>query len=65
MKIIGYDIIDRQTKTIVGHAKTRAGATRSVDRRDNEYGGYRFRADPVYCPVELSLFNAVKSALGV
>lgn len=65
MKIIGYDIIDRQTKAVVGHAKTRAGATRSVDRRDNEYGGYRFSAQPVYCPVESALFGAVKAALGV
>jgi hypothetical protein len=46
--IIGYNIIDRQTKAKVGFAKTRAGATRSVDKRDNEYGGYRFYSQPVY-----------------
>lgn len=47
-KPIRYDIIDRQTKQVVGTAKTRAGATRSVDRRDNEYGAYRYYAKPVY-----------------
>jgi hypothetical protein len=30
------------TRTIVGRAKTRAGARRSADRRDREYGAYRF-----------------------
>jgi hypothetical protein len=45
---IRYDIIDRQTKKVVGTAKTLTGARRSVDRRDNQYGGYRFSAQPVY-----------------
>lgn len=47
-KLIGYNIIDRHTGFKVGFAKTRSGATRSVDRRDNEYGAYRFSAQPVY-----------------
>ena len=47
-KPIRYDIIDRHTGLKVGEAKTRAGASRSVDRRDNAYGGYRFSAKPVY-----------------
>lgn len=40
----GYVVIDRRTGAIVSRAKTRAGANRAVDRRDNEYGGYRFYA---------------------
>lgn len=46
--IVRYDIVDLKTGAIVGTAKTLAGARRSVDRRDNEYGGYRYRAKPVY-----------------
>lgn len=37
-----YEIIDRKTGHRVGTAKTLKAALRSVDRRDNEYGGYRF-----------------------
>jgi len=37
-----YEIVDRQTGRVVGKAKTLRGARRSVDRRDNAYGGYRF-----------------------
>ena len=47
-KPIRYDIIDTQTRRIVGQAKTRAAANRSVDRRDNQYGAYRYRAVAVY-----------------
>lgn len=47
-KPIRYDIIDRQTKKVVGTAKTRAGATRSCDKRDNDYGAYRYYAQPIY-----------------
>lgn len=47
-KIIGYKIIDGQTGFKVGSAKTIAGARRSVDKRDNEYGAYRYRAVPMY-----------------
>lgn len=46
--IVGYKIIDRQTGFKVGSAKTAKGARRSVDRRDNEYGAYRYSAQPVY-----------------
>lgn len=46
--IIRFDIVDRQTGRVVGTAKTRTGARRSVDRRDNAYGGYRYSARPVY-----------------
>ena len=63
MKILGYNIIDRHTKLKVGFAKTQRGARMSVDRRDNEYGGYRFSAVPVYDAIESVLFEAVKKAL--
>jgi hypothetical protein len=43
-----YEIVDRHTGRIVGTAKTRAGASRSVDKRDNAYGAYRYSARPVY-----------------
>jgi hypothetical protein len=47
-KPIRYDIIDKQTGKVVGSAKTLARANASVDRRDNAYGAYRYRAHPVY-----------------
>lgn len=37
-----FEIYDRRSGSVVGTAKTREGARRSVDRRDNAYGGYRF-----------------------
>lgn len=37
-----YEIVDRKTGAVVGHAKTLSGARRSVDRRDNAYGAYRY-----------------------
>ncbi len=46
--IVRYDIIDGHTGVIVGTAKTRAGASRSVDKRDNAYGAYRYRAVAVW-----------------
>lgn len=48
MTPIRYDIIDRKTGFKVGSAKTRAGATRSCDKRDKEYGAYRYYAKPIY-----------------
>ncbi len=48
MKLIRYDIVDKQTGRIVATAKTTASARRAVDRRDNDYGAYRYRAVPVY-----------------
>ena len=41
-----FEIVDRKTGLVVGKATTRSGARRSVDRRDNEYGGYRFYFRP-------------------
>jgi hypothetical protein len=43
-----YVIKDRRTGAIVGKAATLKGARRSVDRRDNEFGGYRFQAVAVF-----------------
>lgn len=37
-----YNIIDRQTGKVVGTATSLKTALRSIDRRDNEYGGYRY-----------------------
>lgn len=37
-----YDIKDRQTGAIVAKGLTFKGSIRSVDRRDNAHGGYRF-----------------------
>lgn len=48
MTPIRYDIIDRKTGFKVGSAKTRNGATRVIDRKDNEYGAYIHYAKPVY-----------------
>lgn len=45
---VRYEIVDGQTGQVVGSAKTRAGASRAVDRRDNAYGAYRYRARPIY-----------------
>ena len=37
-----FHIVDRHTGNVVGKAKTLRHALRSVDRRDNAYGGYRY-----------------------
>jgi hypothetical protein len=42
---MAFVIVDSHTGRVVGQAKTRAAASRSVDRRDNAYGGYRYRAE--------------------
>lgn len=47
-ELLYYEIIDRKTGAVVGKAKTRRSANISVDRRDNEYGAYRYYARPVY-----------------
>lgn len=49
-KPVRYDIIDRQTGQIVGSCLTAISAHRSVDRRDNAYGAYRYSPRPVYSP---------------
>lgn len=46
--ITHYEIVDRHTNKIVGTAKTRTGANRSVDKRDNAYGAYRYFARAVW-----------------
>lgn len=43
-----YHIIDGHTGEVVGKAQTLNRALRSVDQRDNAYGGYRFRHQPIY-----------------
>ena len=37
-----YQVIDRQTKKVVGIYKTLKSASRAVDRLDNAYGAYRY-----------------------
>jgi hypothetical protein len=58
-----YDIIDTQTGFVVGTAKTRTGARRSVDKRDNEYGAYHYRAVAIYDATEQALFESVRAAI--
>jgi hypothetical protein len=43
-----FEIVDKQTGKVVATAKTRAGARRAVDRRDNAWGGYRYISRTVY-----------------
>ena len=47
-----YLIIDSHTGKTVGKAQTLKAANRSVDRRDNAYGAYRYRSQKVAAPVE-------------
>lgn len=37
-----FEIYDKHTGAIVSKAKTISGARKAVDRRDNQYGGYRY-----------------------
>jgi hypothetical protein len=48
MTLVRVDIIDKHTGRKVGECKTLRAASRSVDRRDNAYGAYRYSARPVY-----------------
>lgn len=48
IQIKHWAIVDKRTGAVVATAKTRRGATRAVDRRDNEYGAYRYQARAVY-----------------
>ena len=48
MEVLFYEIVDKMTGRVVGKAKTRKSASRACDRRDNEYGAYRYHARPVY-----------------
>jgi GNAT superfamily N-acetyltransferase len=43
-----YRVDDKGNKIHVSKAKTRKSATRVVDRRDNEYGAYVHRHEPVF-----------------
>lgn len=47
MQTTTYQVIDRHTQTVVGTHKTRAAASRSVNRKDNLYGAYRYFVKPV------------------
>jgi len=53
----GYLVIDSRTGRIVSRCKTRIAANRSADRRDNEYGAYRYRVR-VAMPSESKAFKA-------
>ena len=44
MSALGYVVIDRRTGAVVGRCKTLNGARRSADRRDLQYGAYRYHA---------------------
>lgn len=46
-----YLIIDRHTGRVVGKCKSLAAARRSIDKRDNEYGGYRYTYTIVNEPI--------------
>lgn len=40
-----YQVTDSRTNTVIGYYQTLARATRAVDRLDNAYGAYRYRAE--------------------
>jgi hypothetical protein len=42
-----FEVYDRHTGDIVGNYGSLKSASRAVDRRDNEYGGYRYGHRPV------------------
>lgn len=42
-----FEVYDRQTGDVVGTYGSLKRASRAVDRRDNEYGGYRYAHRPV------------------
>lgn len=42
-----YYVIDRHTKKIIGKYKTGMTASRIVDKKDNEYGAYRYSRQPI------------------
>lgn len=42
-----YYVIDRQTKKVIGRYKSGSKASSIVDKKDNEYGGYRYSRQPV------------------
>ena len=40
--VVRYDVVDRQTRKVVGSFKSGSRATAMVDRKDNAYGAYRY-----------------------
>lgn len=50
----GYHVIDRQTGKRVGRFKNAARASSFVDKKDNDYGAYRYSRRPVYDPDEFA-----------
>jgi hypothetical protein len=47
-KPIGYEIVDTQSGAVVGKSTSRSRARQSADKRDLEYGAYRYQVRPVY-----------------
>ena len=45
---IAWHVIDNHTKNVVGKFKNARAATSMVDRKDNEYGAYRYSRKPIY-----------------
>lgn len=43
-----YDIIDSQTKQVVGSFKSRNRATSFADRKDLQYGAVRYIVKPIW-----------------
>lgn len=37
-----HEVVDIQTGQVVARCRTRSGALRAADRRDNEYGAVRY-----------------------
>jgi hypothetical protein len=37
-----YEVVDIQTGQVVARCRSRSGALRAADRRDNEYGAVRY-----------------------
>jgi hypothetical protein len=57
-----YEIIDRQTGKVVAYAKTKEGARRAVDNRDNAYGAYRYQSRPISETGNRFMFTGPSSA---
>ena len=50
-QILGYRIVDKQTGQQVGKPysyEQRKRCWHRVDKLDNQYGAYRYRAEPIY-----------------
>ena len=42
-----FEVIDTRTKEVVGQYQSRRTANQAVDRLDNRFGAYRYRAQPI------------------